>query len=322
MKTLVLTKDIVEKVVTMGRAVDAVERAFAAFGRDEAAMPAKVYLSIEDHGGDFRAMPCRLGDSAGIKWVNVHPHNRERHGLPTVMGVFVLNDPSNAFPLAIMDATWLTAVRTGAAGAVASKHLAKKAPRTISFIGAGVQARTLHAAHRVVFRNFEALTFDRRESAAKALANEIGGRAVGLEEAVSADIVCTATPSRVPFVESKWLQPGAHVNAMGADAPGKQELSDEVLTGAAVYIDDIHQAEGSGEINVPLSRGTFTMQDIAGTLGNLVAGRIPKPSPDTTTVFDSTGLAIQDVAVARVIYDEARARGLGLDVDMVGLESR
>jgi alanine dehydrogenase len=319
MKTLVLTRADVEHVVTMKLVVEAVERAFAAFGRGEASMPPKVYLPIEDHHGDFRAMPSRLGGSAGIKWVNVHPKNRKEYGLPTVMGVFVLNDPANAFPLAIIDGTLLTALRTGGAGAVASKYLAPTGPTTISFIGAGVQARTLHDAHRVVYGSFKPLMHDRNEGAARKFADEVGGSVVSLEKAAGADIVCTATPSRAPFVEQRWVQPGAHINAMGADAPGKQELFAEVLKHAAVYIDDIHQATASGEINVPLSRGDFTVDEIAGTLGEVVAGRLPKPSPETTTVFDSTGLAIQDVALARAIYDAARQGGTGLEIDLVGL---
>jgi len=138
MNTLVLTRYEVERVASMDLAVTAVESAFGAFGRGEASMPPKVYLPIDDYDGDFRAMPARLGASAGIKWVNVHQHNRKRYGLPTVMGVYVLNDPANAFPLAVMDGTSLTALRTGAAGGVASKYLASAAPRTIAFIGCGV----------------------------------------------------------------------------------------------------------------------------------------------------------------------------------------
>lgn len=321
MKTLVLTRSEVEQVVSMKLAVAAVERAFAAFGRGEATMPPKVYLPIEDHEGDFRAMPARLGDSAGIKWVNVHARNRKRYGLPTVMAVYVLNDPANAFPLAIMDGTLLTALRTGAAGGVAAKHLAGGVPTTISFIGCGAQAHTLYAAHQVVFAEFEALAHDRNAATARGFAERVGGRVVSLEEAAGADIVCTATPSRTPFLQAQWIRPGAHINAMGADAPGKRELTTETLRGAAVYLDDIHQAKASGEINVPLASGDFVIDDIAGTLGEVVAGVLPKPDPDTTTVFDSTGLAIQDVSVGRAIYDAAKSQRLGHEIDLVGLGS-
>jgi ornithine cyclodeaminase/alanine dehydrogenase len=320
MNTLVLTRADVEQVATMDLAVAAVERAFAGFGRGEATMPPKVYLPIEDHDGDFRAMPGRLGDSAGVKWVSVHSQNRKRYGLPTVMAVYVLNDPANAFPLAVMDGTLLTALRTGAAGAVASKYLAQAAPKTISFIGCGAQAHTLHGAHQVVFDGFESLAHDRNAATAERFAARVGARVVSLEEAAGADIVCTATPSRAPFVQAQWIHAGAHINAMGADAPGKRELSTETLTSAAVYIDDIHQATGSGEINVPLAAGDFSLDDIAGTLGEVVAGVLPKPTLTTTTIFDSTGLAIQDVALARAIYDAAKSQAIGQEIDLIGLD--
>lgn len=322
MKTLVLTRSDVERVATMELAVEAVEQAFAAFGRGEATMPPKVYLPVEDHDGDFRAMPSRLGDSAGIKWVNVHAQNRKRYGLPTVMAVYVLNDPANAFPLAIMDGTLLTSLRTGAAGGVASKYLAQSAPKTIGFIGCGVQAYTLHGSHKVVFEGFESLAYDRNEATARAFADRVGGRTASLEQAAGADIVCTATPSRKPFVRAEWIQAGAHINAMGADAPGKQELATHLLKKAAVYIDDIHQATGSGEINVPLAAGQFGVDDIAGTLGEVVAGVLLKPDAATTTIFDSTGLAIQDVALARAIYDAANAQSIGQEIDLIGCEPR
>ena len=320
MKTLVLTRQDVDHVVTTKLTVDAVEQAFAAFGRGEGSMPPKVYLPIEDHDGDFRAMPSRLGDAAGIKWVNVHARNRKNHGLPTVMGVYVLNDPANAFPLSVMDGTHLTALRTGAAGAVASKHLVSARPSTISFIGAGVQAYTLHDSHRVTFDSFESLVYDRNPETATRFAEAVGGRVVDLAEAAAADIVCTATPARDPFIEAAWVKPGAHINAMGADAPGKQELRIEVLKTAAVYIDDLYQATASGEVNVPLRDGHYTTAEIAGTLGEVVAGKLEKPAAGTTTVFDSTGLALQDVALARAIYHAARSQGVGLEIDLVGVE--
>ena len=140
MKTRILTGSQVSEVLGMDLAVAAVERAFAAHGRGEALMPPKVYLPLEKYGGDFRAMPAYLDGSAGVKWVNSHPGNPKRHGLPAVMGMYILSDPSTAEPLAVMDGTLLTAFRTGAASAVASKHLARKASRTLGIIGCGAQA--------------------------------------------------------------------------------------------------------------------------------------------------------------------------------------
>src|SRR5204862_4773813 len=134
----------------MELAIPAVEGAFAAHGRGEAVMPPKLYLPLEKYSGDFRAMPSLLGDAVGVKWVNMHPDNPKRFRLPAVMGVYILSDPETAFPLAVMDGTRLTAFRTGAAAAIASKYLAIPQPSTVGFIGCGIQARSILAAHRVV----------------------------------------------------------------------------------------------------------------------------------------------------------------------------
>lgn len=317
MGTLILTQSDVASIVTMEAAVGAVEGAFAAHGRGEALMPPKVYLSLAKHDGDFRAMPSYLDGAAGVKWVNAHPNNPTRHRRPTVMALYVLSDPDTALPLAVMDGTLLTAIRTGAAAAVASKYLARKSPKTIGFVGAGVQARWLFQAHRVVFGDsFEVVASDLDPAAADRFAHEVSGRRASIEEAAGCDIVCTATPSRTPVVRRAWLAKGAHIDAMGADAPGKQELESRILLDAKVVIDDEHQATESGEINVPLHDGTMKREHVYATLGEIVAGKKPgRTGDDEITVFDSTGLAIQDLALARVIFAGARARKLGKEVD-------
>ncbi len=317
MQTLLLTQSDVRSALTMEAAVAAVEKAFAAHARGETQMPAKVYLDLEKYNGDFRAMPAYAPGSAGVKWVNSHPDNPERHGLPTVLGMYILSDPVTARPLAVMDATWLTAARTGAAAGVASKYLARPGAKSVGFIGCGVQAHTALAALRVVFDDLEIVAHDHRNEVSKAFAAEMGGRAATAPEACSCDIVCTATPSRQPVVERAWIGPGTHINALGADGPGKQELDGAILRDARIVIDDPHQAEGGGEINVPLARGELAMSDVHANLGEVVTGARPGREGDEITVFDSTGLAIQDVAVARIVYDEAERRGLGRQVDFL-----
>jgi alanine dehydrogenase len=323
MKTLVLTQRDVASLLTMEAAVPAVEAAFRAHGRGEALMPPKVYVALEAEGGDFRAMPAYIAGAAGVKWVNSHPNNPARYGLPSVMGLYVLSDPANAFPLAVMDGTLLTAYRTGAAAAVASKYLAKPSPKTLGLVGCGVQARYLLDAHRHLYgaHAFEVLCADSSPEAATRFAAEWGGRAVSLEEASGADIVCTSTPSREPVVRRAWVRPGAHVNAMGADAPGKQELDPALLDHARVVIDDYEQATHSGEINVPIERRAFDPAHIAATLGEIVARRRPgRANADEITIFDSTGLAVQDVALARALYDLARSKHVGLELALVTLD--
>jgi ornithine cyclodeaminase/alanine dehydrogenase len=317
--TRILTRADVEALLDMADAVRAVEGAFEAHGRGDAQMPPKVYLDLPEHDGDFRAMPSAMAGAAGVKWVNSHPKNPERHGLPSVMGVYVLSDPATAKPLAIMDATWITAVRTGAAAAVASKHLAREGAETVGFVGCGVQARTMLAAHRVFFDGLEVVGADVSAEAAEAFAREVGGRAGSLEEACACDLVCTSTPVRTPVVKRAWLRDGAHVNAMGADGPGKQELEASILTDARVLIDDWEQATHSGEVNVPLHDGALRRDGIAGTLGEVLAGTLTgRESEAQITVFDSTGLALQDLAVARALYEAAEAKDAGQKLDLVG----
>lgn len=317
--TLLLERRHVAALLTMEDAVGAVEAAFASHGRGETLMPPKVYLSLEEqHGGDFRAMPSYMDGLAGVKWVNSHPQNPARHGLPSVMGTYILSDAETASPLAILDATLLTAVRTGAAGAVATRHLHRRAPRSVGFVGCGVQARVLFRAHRVLYPSFESLCADARPEAARAFAGEIGGRVATIAEASACDVVCVATPARAPVVMRAHVAPGAHINAMGADAPGKQEVDPAVLRDARVYIDDLEQAPHSGEVNVPLHDGTYSRDAIAGTLGAVVAGVTAPPPEGALTLFDSTGLAVQDLALARLLYRLARERGAGVEVDLVG----
>ena len=316
-KTLILTQADVRGLLTMDRVVATVEQAFSAHGRGEALMPAKVYLAIADHDGDFRAMPACLGGAAGVKWTHSHPLNPPRHGLPAVTGTCILSDPATGLPLAIMDATRLTAMRTGAAAAVASRHLAVGAPRTIGFVGCGVQARVLHEAHRVFFRNFQTRAADLDPAAAERFVAEVGGIVVTIEEAAACDIVCTSTPARWPVIERAWVRAGSHINAMGADAPGKQELDPQILLDARVIVDDRPQATMNGEINVAWSKGVLGERHLHGTLGEVVVGYKPGREHDEITVFDSTGIAIQDIAVAKLVHDLARERRVGIEIDFL-----
>ena len=325
MQTLLLTRRNLEKLADMALIVDAVDDAFRQHADGHAQMPPKVYISLGAQIGDFRAMPSAIQGAAGIKWVNSHPNNPRLHGLPAVMGVYVLSDPANAFPLAILDGTLLTALRTGAAGGVASKYLAKDNPKTVGFIGTGVQARFLLAAHRAVYpEGFSVLCADQQEAAAETFRSEVTAagleaRVVSPKEAALADVLCTSTPGTSVSVQEDWIRPDAHVNAMGADAPGKQELATGALKKAQIVIDEHHQASHSGEINRPYTEGLITDADLAGTLGEIMTGR-KVIDRNRLTIFDSTGLAIQDVAVAKLFFERARDAGIGTPIDLVGLQ--
>lgn len=317
MKTLVLAHEQVRALADMELAVAAVERAFGEHAEGRARMPSKVYLELPEFAGDFRAMPSLMGAYAGVKWVNAHPENGARFGLPTVMGTYVLSDPRSGFPLAIMDATLLTALRTGAAAAVATKHLAALPLTRIGFVGTGVQARMFRDAHRVL-GSFEVLAADRDAARAEAFAAESNGRAVTLEQAAACPVVCIATPSTKPVLARSWIHPGTHINAMGADGPGKQELDPQILLDARVIIDEREQSVHGGELNVPIAEGLYDEQRIAATLGDVITGKARgRLSATDITVFDSTGLAIQDVALAAALYERAQERGVGQQIELV-----
>ena len=318
MKTLILNSKEVLSLLDMKEVLPAVEEGFAAHGRGETIMPPKVYLPLEEYNGDFRAMPVSYSGGAGVKWVNAHPRNPQDHGIPSVLGVFILSDPVTACPLAVMDATKITAYRTGASAAVATKHLAKEGAITLGFVGCGVQAQTALAAIREVREISGLLLYDRSEEAALKFASAHSGRVSTLEETSGADVIVTMTPSREPLVMREWVREGAHINAMGADAPGKQELDPAILTDARIFLDDMEQGSESGEVNLALHSGVLKRDDLAGTLGEVVAGKVPGRLGASLTVFDSTGLAVQDLAVARVLYKKAREQGIGLEIDLVG----
>jgi ornithine cyclodeaminase/alanine dehydrogenase len=321
--TRLLTRADVAGTATMPLAIDAVQAAFLAHGTGETRMPVKVYLPLPEHAGDFRAMPSFAAGGAGVKWVNAHPENPARFGLPSVMGVYILSDPATAFPLAILDATLLTALRTGAAAAVATRALLPRAPKSVAFIGCGVQARMFLAAHEALFGKLEWRMADVRTSAAETFAAEAGGRAVSIGEAAAADVVCIATPSRTPVVLDDMVRAGTHINAMGADAPGKQELDPRILLRARVFVDDLEQASESGEVNVSLHDGTLTREKLAGTLGDVVAGKArARLRDDDVTVFDSTGLAVQDLLLAQAVLRVAQEQNVGTEIDLVGVAAR
>ncbi|MEM2192330.1 MAG: alanine dehydrogenase [Candidatus Hadarchaeales archaeon] len=327
MKVLFLSRSEVEKLLSMKEAIKAVEAAFRAKGLGKAQMPPKSYVFFPKYNGDFRVMPAYLENlnAAGVKIVNAHPENPRRYGLPTVMAIIVLVDPKTGVPLSVMDGTAITNIRTGAAGAVAAKYLARKDSKIVGLVGAGVQARTQLEALSYVFRIEEARVNDISTELAKKFAEEMGEK-LGIKIKVErdtriaiegADIVVTTTPSRKPIVFDEWISPGMHINAIGADAPGKQELDPGILKRAKVVVDDIQQAIHSGEVNVPLSTGEIARSDIYGDLGEIVTGKKPgRTSRDEITVFDSTGLAVQDIATDWVVYKKALKMRVGKKIEL------
>ncbi|MFC3960298.1 ornithine cyclodeaminase family protein [Halovivax cerinus] len=327
MHTLLLSDEDVDGYADMPSVIQALEDAFAAYERGDAQMPAKSYVDLPQYNGDFRSMPAYLAtdgwDAAGLKWVNVHPDNPDDHGLPTVMGTMIYSDPETAYPLAIMDGTELTMKRTGAAAAVATDHLAVADATSLGIVGAGVQAYTQLEAISEIRPIEEVVVSDlddeRVERFVDTFADEFDIRGGSISEAGHCDVLSTVTPVENPIVGADDVGETTHVNAMGADAEGKHELADELLLGATIVIDDHEQCTHSGEINVPYHDGTLGDDDIYGEIGEIVVGDRDGRTADTgVTVFDSTGLAIQDVAAAHVVYEEASDADGGSPFDLVG----
>ncbi|MEM2874716.1 MAG: alanine dehydrogenase [Candidatus Hadarchaeales archaeon] len=328
MRTLILSRAEVEKVLSVNEAIRAVEAAFREKGMGRVQMPPKSYVFFEEYDGDFRTMPAYLRKigAAGVKVVNVHQKNKKR-GLPTVMATIILLDPKTGHPLAVMDGTFITNIRTGAAGVLAAKHLARKNSESVGMVGSGVQARFQLMALLERFDPGEVRAWSRNMNCARnyaAWAKKNLDICVSVERRVEdavrgADIIVTTTPSRVPLVMNEWVSEGTHINAIGADAPGKQELDPAILRRSKLVIDDMEQATHSGEINVPLSKNEITTDHIYAELGEIVCGRKRgRTSDDEITVFDSTGLAVQDIATAAFVYRKAVKKGLGKEVDLIG----
>jgi alanine dehydrogenase len=327
METLLLDAETVDAHAPTPAVVDAVEAAFAAHARGDTVMPAKSYVDLPQYDGDFRSMPAYLRaedwDAAGLKWVNSHPENRDRHGLPTVMATMCYSDPETGVPLSIMDGTTLTTKRTGAAAAVATDSLAVADASTLGLVGAGAQSRaqldaiaTVRPVETVVVADADAA---RAEAFAESIGDRFEARVGSIPEAAACDVVSTVTPVREPIVDADAVGETTHVNAVGADAPGKHELADDLLSAATLVVDDREQCTHSGEINVPYAADRLTDADIHAELGEVVIGAKPGRTPaDGVTVFDSTGLAVQDVATARVVYERATEAEAGTAFDLLG----
>ncbi len=318
--TIILNKSEIKELIDIKRVIRDVEIAYAEDAKGKVQMPPKDYLFFNKYKGDIRVMPCFLEETekAGVKIVNVHPDNPQKHGLPTVMAVIELLDPKTGFPIAIMDGTWITDIRTGAAGGVATKYLFRDNSETIGIVGAGKQAVTQFLALNEIMDIGEVQVFCRTCSAREEFAIKMTEKydipviAVdSIQEAVqNKDVVVTATPSADPIIKKDWISPGTHINAMGADAPGKQELDPQILPESSIFIDSWDQAGHSGEINVPLSQGIIQKPDVKGQIGDVILGNIAgRTSDEEITIFDSTGLAVQDIITAWSVYEQAKSKG-------------
>ena len=289
----VLDHDAVLAAVSPADAIDHVRDALLRFHAGDWVMPPKVYLQSPPFG-DFRAMPARGDGLALLKWVTSFPGNPAR-GLPTVTGVICLSDAETGEPLMLLDARSVTALRTGAVAAVAARALAPPGARAVGIVGCGLHgawtARCLAAAGYG-----PGVCSDPREAAAQALADELGW-SVG--DATRCEIVNCITPGAEVVIDAGNLRPGLHLNMLGADGSGKAEASVGAVASCALFCDEWQQASHGGELTGAVEAGMVSRDQVT-ELGAVLAGAAPgRPGPQAVTLFDSTGLAIQDLAVAR-----------------------
>jgi Predicted ornithine cyclodeaminase, mu-crystallin homolog len=294
-----LTAENVLAAVSPERAVEAVREGFVAFARDEWTMPPKVYVAAYPNG-DFRAMPAIGAGHATLKWVTSFPVNLDR-GLPTVKAIVLVSDAETGMPVAVLEGSALTALRTGAAAVLAAETLGRRKAKTVAVIGAGVNGKA--TARTFLARGREVMIWDVDPERARAAAEELGATVADREEALAADIVATVTPAYEPLITENSLRPGQHVSLMGADGPGKCEIDPREIARTHVFCDEWAQASHAGELQHSVREHLVKREQVT-QLGDVLAGLAPgRANGKEITTFDSTGLAIQDLALALAVLE-------------------
>jgi alanine dehydrogenase len=299
----VFNHDSVLSAVAAAEAIERVRQAFVEYASGEWTMPPKVYLDAQP-AGDFRAMPAKGAGIAILKWVTSFPGNGA-NGLPVVMGVICVSSASTGEPLALIDARAITALRTGAVSAVAAQELGPEDARTVGIVGCGFNgawsARCLAAAEFG-----PGICFDVDPEVAGSLAGELGWEAGSREEVLACDVVTCVTPGDAPVVRVGDLHPRMHLNMLGADGPGKAEAEIDAVGRCRLFCDEWRQASHGGELTGAVEAGAVSRDQVT-ELGAVLTGAAPgRQSSDEITLFDSTGLAIQDLALCVAVLEAHR----------------
>lgn len=328
-KTLILGRNEMIGLLSPDEYNNCVEQAYRMHGEGRYYMDPKGHIVLDRFAGEWEAMPSYIEEphAAACKWVSIRENNRERYNLPTVFSILIYTDPETGFPLAIVDGSYHTVMRTGAAAAVSAKWMARKNSKILAIAGAGHMAEGALATCNEIFPWSDVRIWSRSQKTLDHFVeqqqpkyNNFSIRAsTNLEEIVrGADVLVTLTPARQPIVKAEWISPGTHIAAVGADKPGDQELDGVLLTQARIFVDDIRQCRSDGEINVPLSQGLITEAGIAGEIGEVVTGKkAGRTSDEEITIFDSTGIALQDSATVPLEYQRAVDAGVGIEKKMI-----
>jgi alanine dehydrogenase len=323
--TLLLTGREVAALLTIEECMTAVEHAFKLYGEGNTQPPGILGVHARDGGFHIKAGLLELKRSYFAAKVNANfPENAKRFGLPTIQGVVVLCDGENGYPLALMDSIKITVQRTGAATGIAAKYLARPNSKTATICGCGNQGRISVRALTKVLPIEKVWAWDRDQAQAQRFANELAGE-LGIDIDVVADLqtavqqsdVCvTCTPSKQPFLKADFVAPGTFIAAVGADNSEKQELDPNLLSRNKLLVDVLEQCVSIGELHHALDARLITREVVFGELGEVIAGLKPgRTSSDEIIIFDSTGMALQDVVTAAAVYEKAISEGAGTIVD-------
>ncbi len=333
-KTLILSRTDMMGLVTPAEYVACVEQAYRMHGEGRYYMDPKGHIVLEKYPGEWEAMPSYIEEpeAAACKWVSIRERNREKYDLPTVFSILIYTHPETGFPLAICDGSYHTVMRTGAAAAVSAKYMARRDAKRLAIVGAGHMAEGTLATCNTVFKWQDVRVWSRSQATLDDFKRNQEPKYPQLPIATSldlkavvegADVIVTVTPARGPLVMNEWIGAGTHIAAVGADKGGDQELDPKILQRARIFVDDIRQCRSDGEINVPLRQGLIKEQDIAGEIGEIVAGRKKGRTSDAEiTVFNSTGIALQDSATVPLEYERAVAAGVGVEKKMISTLTR
>ncbi|MBY8989243.1 MAG: ornithine cyclodeaminase family protein [Candidatus Lokiarchaeota archaeon] len=321
-EVIILSQDDVKLCLPMNKAIQAVQEAYIAFAKGRVKMPPVMHLDVSQYNGEIDIKSGYIEDF-GLIGTKIASGFYDNHklGLPPGIAIIILMDLKTSMPLAIMDGTYVTAYRTGAAGAVAANVLAKKDSEIIGVIGAGTQARMQIIALNEIFTLKEVKVWDINDTAKRLYSKEMSEQLNITVESVDSvkdavvesDIVVTVTPSKKALVMKDWIKNGTHINAIGADGPGKQELDPMIIKVAdKVVVDSLEQCKIIGEIQHALKNGLIKEKDIHAEIGQILIGdKKGRESDHEITLFDSTGLAAQDIAAANIVYKQAKEKGMG-----------
>ena len=327
--TLILKRSEVASLLSLGECIRAVEEAFRLNEEGRSLPPGVLETLTGDGGFHIKAAGLKLTDATYYAAkVNANfPQNMSKWGLPTIQGVIALYDGESGYPLALLDSIEITALRTGAATAVAAKYLARPDSKVATVAGCGVQGRVQMKSLAQVLRLERVYAYDRDEALPGRFAGEMSEE-LGLEvipvtdlagAAGESDVCVTCTPSRRPFLMREHVRPGTFVAAVGADNPLKQELDPGLMASNKVVVDVLEQCAAIGDLHHAIEAGVMRKADVYAELGSVVAGRSPgRTSKEEIIIFDSTGTALQDVAAARAVYEKALPAGVGYRLDLAG----